>query len=392
MSKSIHHLVALARHWPVVLRLVLATLLFNALQPAEPRATPQVQQTVVTTLPQLCVHTRLIDEVWEWKIQRSLQLVREMGADTIVEFFPWAYMETTPGRFDWNLADRIMRHARNQGLQVIARMGFVPAWARPDADESQPGTLNSLPRAAWGDFAHFVAEFARRYRDDLQHVVIWNEPNLAFEWGFETVSPGDYVALLQVVHEAVRAASPGTIILAAGPAPTLEPPGSPYGMNDLHWLEAMYAAGAAYWSDGLALHSYGFRDAPATAPSATRLNFRRVELQREIMLRHDDPVRPVILTETGWNDDPRHEQAVSPAWRIRYTLDALEYAAQHWPWLDKLCLWALRYPAPAWSWRDGFTLVTPEFLTKPLYHAIRNLALGHAQGAELWLAPPAAPA
>ena len=392
MSKAFHHLVALARHWPVVLRLVLATLLFNALQPAEPRATPQVQQTVVTTLPQLCVHTRLIDEVWEWKIQRSLQLVREMGADTIVEFFPWAYMETTPGRFDWNLADRIMRHARNQGLQVIARMGFVPAWARQDVDESQPGTLNSLPRAAWGDFAHFVAEFARRYRDDLQHVVIWNEPNLTFEWGFETVTPGDYVALLQVVHEAVRAASPGTIILAAGPAPTLEPPGSPYGMNDLHWLEAMYAAGAADWSDGLALHSYGFRDAPATAPSATRLNFRRVELQREIMLRHDDPVRPVILTETGWNDDPRHEQAVSPAWRIRYTLDALEYAAQHWPWLDKLCLWALRYPAPAWSWRDGFTLVTPEFLTKPVYHAIRNLALGRAQGNELWLAPPTAPA
>ena len=176
MSKAFHHLVALARHWPVVLRLVLATLLFNALQPAEPRATPQVPQTVVTTLPQLCVHTRLIDEVWEWKIQRSLQLVREMGADTIVEFFPWAYMETTPGRFDWNLADRIMRHARNQGLQVIARMGFVPAWARPDVDESQPGTLNSLPRAAWGDFAHFVAEFARRFRDDLQHVVIWNEP------------------------------------------------------------------------------------------------------------------------------------------------------------------------------------------------------------------------
>ena len=387
-----HHLAVLARHWPVALRLMVVSLLFNAFIPAEPRATPQAQQTVVTTLPQLCVHTRLIDEVWEWKIQRSLQLVREVGADTIVEFFPWAYFEPAPGRFDWHQADRIMRHARNQGLQVIARTGFVPAWARPDVDESQPGTLNSLPHAAWGDFANFVAEFARRYRDDLQHVVIWNEPNLAFEWGFESVTPGDYVALLQVIHEAVRAASPGTVILAAGPAPTLEPPGSPYGINDLLWLEAMYAAGAADWSDGLALHSYGFAEAPAASPSVTRLNFRRVELHREIMLRHDDPARPVFLTETGWNDDPRHEQAVSPAWRIRHTLDALEYAAQHWPWLDKLCLWALRYPAPAWSWRDGFTLVTPEFLTKPVYHAIRNLALGRAQGSELWLAPPAAPA
>ncbi len=392
MKSTRQNLAALARRWPLLLRLTLIALLFNALLPAEPRATPQAQQTVVSALPQLCVHTRLIDEVWEWKIQRSLQLVRELGANTIVEFFPWAYMEPAPGNINWGLADRIMRHARNQGLRVIARMGLVPAWARPDDADSRPGTLNSLPRAAWGDFANYVAQFARRYKDDLQHLVIWNEPNLAFEWGFASVTPADYAALLQVVHEALRSANPATILLAAGPAPTLEPAGSPHGMNDLAWLEAMYAAGAAQWSDGLALHSYGFVDAPDAPPSIDQLNFRRVELQREIMLRYVEPGAQLFLTETGWNDDPRHEQAVSPAWRIRHTLDALEFAGQSWPWLDKLCLWALRYPAPASSWRDGFTLVTPEFLTKPLYHAIQNLALGRAQGAELWLAPPAAPA
>ena len=45
-------------------------------------------QSVDAVKDHVCVHTRLIDEVPEWVMQRSLQLVREMGADTIVEFFP----------------------------------------------------------------------------------------------------------------------------------------------------------------------------------------------------------------------------------------------------------------------------------------------------------------
>lgn len=383
---------ALARRWPLLPRIVALALLFNLLHPAEPRATLQEPQTVVTTLPRLCVHTRLIDEVEEWKIQRSLVLTREMGAATIVEFFPWAYFETAPGQFNWRQADRIMKHARNQGLRVIARTGLVPAWARRDDAGQTLGSLNSLPRRAWSDYADFVASFAARYQDDLEHVVVWNEPNLAFEWGHEAATPKEFVALLQVVHGALRQASPGALLLAAGPAPTLEPAGSPYGINDLDWLEAAYAAGAAKWSDGLALHSYGMSYGALDAPAQDRLNFRRMELQRDVLLRHGAEDALLFLTETGWNDHPRYAHAVSPARRIRHTLDALEQAGQNWPWLEAICLWALRYPAPAESWRDGYTLVTSDFLQKPLYHAIQNMALGRAQGDALWLPPPFAPA
>ena len=376
---------------PLALRLSLVALLFNLLHPAEPRATPQEQQRVITTLPQLCVHTRLIDEVWEWKIQRSLQMVRQLGAGTIVEFFPWAYAEAAPGRFDWQQMDRILKHARNQGIQVIARLGLVPAWARVTEGDARASTLNSLPRAAWDDFARFAAAFARRYHADVQHLIIWNEPNLAFEWGYAPVTPDDYVALLRVVHDTVRAASPASRLLAAGPAPTLEPAGSPHAVNDLDWLEAVYAAGAANWSDGIALHSYGFRHSADALPARDRLNFRRLELHRETLLQYAGHDAAVFLTESGWNDDPHHGQAVSPARRIRYTLDALNHARQHWPWLERMCLWALRYPAPAWNWRDGYTLLTPDFTRKPIYHAIQDLALGRRQGESLWLPPPAAP-
>ena len=78
------------------------------------------------------MHTRLTDEGATWKIQRNLQLVREMGAPWIVEFFPWAYIEYGKNAFDWWHTDQVIDQARAQGLKVIARLGLVPAWARPD--------------------------------------------------------------------------------------------------------------------------------------------------------------------------------------------------------------------------------------------------------------------
>ena len=77
------------------------------------------------------VHTRLTDEVEPWKIQRTFQMVREMGASWVVEYFLWAAHEPQRGVYDWTHADLVVDHAVNQGLTVIARLGYVPEWARP---------------------------------------------------------------------------------------------------------------------------------------------------------------------------------------------------------------------------------------------------------------------
>lgn len=379
---------ALRPHWRWYLRAAAAWLIVSSLLPAGPRVTFGPPQTVDTRRPQVCVHTRLIDEVWEWTIQRSLQLVREMGASTIVEFFPWAYLEPEPGRYDWASADRIIAHARSQGLEVIARMGLVPAWARADVEESF-STLNDLPADSYDDFAAFVAAFAARYAGAVNHIIIWNEPNLAFEWGYRQVDPAAYARLLQAVYAPAHAANPQVIVLAAGLAPTLEPPGSASGLNDLLYLEALYQAGAAPYFDALAVHTYGFTEPPEAEPGPDRLNFRRAELLHDIMLRYDRPDKPVYITETGWNDHPRWNKAVRPAQRVSYTVAAFEFAEANWPWLNKLCVWALRYPAPTRAYPDYFTLLTPGFQRKPIYYAIQDYARDAERSAELWLPPPA---
>ena len=55
-------------------------------------------QTVQTLHPKMGVHTRMTDEVETWKIKKNYEMVREMGAPYVVEFFPWAYIENAKGR------------------------------------------------------------------------------------------------------------------------------------------------------------------------------------------------------------------------------------------------------------------------------------------------------
>ena len=144
------------------------------------------QQVVETAKPRVCVHTLLENEVEEAKIKRSLELTRQLGAATIVQFFPWAYAEAEEGRYEWFIADRIVRHAQRQGIRIIARLGLVPAWARPSRD-AQPTTLNYLPPDSYEKFARFAAAFAERYADaiDAPHHLERTQPQLRM--GF---SPG----------------------------------------------------------------------------------------------------------------------------------------------------------------------------------------------------------
>jgi hypothetical protein len=366
------------------IRLGIVWFIVTQVTPAPFRLQIDTPQTLHTEKSQVCVHTDLIHEVDEWKIQHSLQLVREMGASTIVEFFPWAYVEGTEGVYDWAQTDRIIYHAQNQDIRIIARMGLVPEWARPDES-----TLNTLPPEADVAFAEFISDFAARYVGIIDHIIIWNEPNLAFEWGFEDFTPERYTDLLRVVYPSVKQANPDAIVMAGALAPTLEPATSDNGLNDLIYLERMYQAGAGDYFDALSIHTYGFDQSTGAEPQFDALNFRRAELLRVMMTNYGDDNKPVYITESGWNDSPSWVYGVRSAQRIAYTLEAFRKIENDWTWAESLCIWILRHPTPRNNYRDYYTLITPDFQLKPIYTAIQAYARGwQAEDTPLWLPPP----
>ncbi|MDI7275331.1 MAG: beta-galactosidase [Anaerolineae bacterium] len=354
----------------VALLVLAVPLLLRAPEPVVRLGQPR---TVVTCNPKMGVHTRLTDEVEEWKIQRTLAMVREMGAPWVVEYFPWGYYEPEKGRFDWSHADLVVNHAVAQGLTVIGRIDYVPAWARPA--ETTPRYLDE---ERFTDLGDFVYAFVKRFGQRVPYVVIWNEPNLSFEWGYRPVDPEAYTRLLRICYQRAKEADPAVQVVAAGLAPTTVPEGNEWGMDDLLFLQRMYDAGARGCFDAMAVHAYGLTFAPDDPPSPDLLNFSRAELTHEVMVRNGDSEVPCLITEGGWNDHPRWTRAVRPAERIAYTIRAYEKARQEWPWCRAVALWAFRFPWPAQTYQDYFTFVSVGFTPKPVYLAVQRYAQGES--------------
>ncbi len=355
----------------LVTRAILVIALLGLIRPPQILVTPDPQQHVVTTNPVVGVHTRLTDEVEPWKIQRTFRMVREMGAPWAVEYFPWPYIEPQEGVFNWGHSDAVVEYASNQGISLIARLGWVPAWARPNPGKMET-THTYLDAEHYIDFARFVAAFVARYEGRVAHIIIWNEPNLSFEWGYRPVDPEGYVDLLEIVTPWAHDANPDIVVLGGALAPTLEPEGSPAGLNDLIYLERMYEAGAADTFDALAAHAYGLTAPPEEAPARDRINFRRTELLREVMDQHGDEDKAIYVTESGWNDHPRWVHRVSPAQRITYTLRAYEWARESWEWCPTVAMWAFRYPSPMYNYQDHYAFVTTDFEPRVIYLEVQE--------------------
>jgi len=338
------------------------------LGPPPPELPPPAPFVVQTRNPKLGVHTRLADEVEAAKVGRTLALVREMGAPWIVELFPWSYYEPAPGRFDWSHADMVIAQAQQQGLTIIARLDVVPAWARP-ADSS----TRYLDEAHYADYVNYATAFAARYRSQVQHIIVWNEPNTTFEWGGRLPDPAAYTKLLCAAYPAIKAANPEAIVLAAGLAPTLAPPGDPQGYDDLLYLQAMYDAGAGACFDALSAHAYGGQAPFAQRPDPARVNFRRVELLHRVMELNDDENKAVYVTEGGWNDHPRWIYAVGPAERITYTLEACHWSEEQ-EWLEVLAFWQFRMPWGGASASVYYNFVGVDFTPRPIYEEVRKYA------------------
>lgn len=323
-------------------------------------------------------------EVEAWKRERTVRMAREAGIGWARQEFIWAEIEPEPGVFNWGKYDEIVALFRRYNIQVIARLDRPPAWARARAS----ATGSSGPPDDFEAYGRLITEFAQHYRDEINHIQVWNEPNLAREWNDAPIDPAGYTRLLKIAYERTKAIDPNIQILSAPLAITLGEtftPGSTQyrNMNDLQFLEEMYAAGAKDYFDILSANAFGLGSPPEDPPNPGTLNFQRVRLERAVMEKFNDSQKAIWILEYGWNAAPDTIPDSRLIWgrvteqqQAEYTVRGIELARQDWEWAGVVSIWFFRQVGdiPPTNPESYFRMVDADFTPRPVYVTVSAAA------------------
>ena len=375
----------------VVLAGMLALVLIRSAMPARTSADEWVKARTVpnTDVNPFGANFFLAREVEPWKRERTVEMAQQAGLGWAKQQFAWAEIEPLDkGEFinpvsqesSWTKFDELVDLYDRHGLQVIARLDRAPDWARP------PDTRDETPPADFEDYGDFVHAFVDHFRDRIQYIQIWNEPNVYPEWGEQAVDPEAYVDMLKIAYQRAKEANPNVYVLSAPLATTLgehhPESGKWRSMPDLDYLEAMYEAGAGEYFDILSVNAFGFDLPPDDPPDPSVLNFRRVELQREIMERYEDAGKAVWFNEYGWNaapdsftDEELTWKRVSEELQAEYTLQGIELSRRDWPWAGAFNIWYFRQTGQQYTPDDPayyFRMVDLDFTPRRVYDAVQD--------------------
>lgn len=310
--------------------------------------------------------------------ERALDDIETLGSYWVRQRFPWREIEPEEGIYDWARWDAVVEAVGRHELALIAVLDGPPDWAL----RRDPVPMPCEPPCRVEAYARFVRAFAQRYAEAIEAYQVWDEPNLSRAWGGGHVAACGYATLLGAAYGAIHEADPSATVLGGGLAPTQAT--GPADLNDLTYLDQLYALGGGAYFDVLAVKGYGFWSGPEdrrVAPDV--LNFSRLVAVRDLALRRGDAAKPLWVVEWGWHVTRPDAGGAAPPWgtdaletqRPRI-LGAVERAGKEWPWLEVMC-WAEYQPdRPSADARWGFAVRDSAGQETPLHAVLQQAALG----------------
>ena len=232
-----------------------------------------------------------------------------------------------------------------------------------------------------------MGAFAGHFCGRVQAIEVWNEENLWYEWGGETIDPGRYIRLLAAAYGSINAACPGMLVISGAPTPTGAP--APLAMDDNSYLQGMYSAGLRSYADGIGAHPSGFANPPDVtfqdwqagrykAPSHAdhpSFYFQNTLLSyRNIMVANGDANKRIWPTEFGWGSTG------SPHPGYEYEVRVSE--GQQADWIVKAYQWMRNsgYIGAAFLWNLDYNLTQPStelaafgIMGRPAYSALAGM-------------------
>jgi hypothetical protein len=225
-----------------------------------------------------------------------LALVRSANVGWVRITIRWSEVNPAPQVWRFARYDRLIKTARERGLNVLAILSTAPEWAGG-------GPLGTRPPLLVGFWETFVRKTAYRYRHQIAAYEVWNEPNLrdsgivGVGWDRDLDRPPLYVDYLRAAARAIRQTSPGSLVV--GPVTSSEP--NSRTVEVFRQIEqATFPEGpASSFLDVISFHA----NARSDDPSREILTHIASHLGT---LRNRNPSnlrKPIWITEMGWKSD-----------------------------------------------------------------------------------------
>lgn len=289
---------------------------------------------------------------------QAIDLISGAGFNWVKQQVRWDEIEGVKGAFAWKCVDGVVRRARAAGLNVLLGINTAPKWAR---------TADGAPDVA--AFAQFAGQVAQRYRGQVAAIEIFNEPNLAIEWG-PRIDPAGYARLLAAGASAVKRVDPNIKVISAGLAPTRW---NDWGaaLDDLKFLRAIAGTVAAS-ADCVGVHFNDGRSSPLAAGSS----FQQITNDYRTITG-----KPLCLTEFGIASPlPEHTPPPGFEWSADTTSDEMaRWLVEGFHWAQRnpgvynlIVVWNLNYYSDSEDPNSLYALDAPGGL-RPAYLALKAM-------------------
>ncbi len=285
--------------------------------------------------------------------------IKGMGFGWVKIQVPWKDFESSKGNINWGGLDAFVGTMNNNGVKVLLSIVKAPDWSRTQNKIPGEGPPDNMQ-----DAADFMGAAARQFCGRVGAIEVWNEENLDVEWHDKRgISAVLYMDMLKRANASIRAACP-TIIVVSG-APTPNGLTNNTAIDDLVFLQQLYANGLKQYSDAIGAHPSGFANSPDArvgTPNNCGLGpggkysygdhrsffFREtMESYRQTMVQNGDGNKQIWATEFGW--PVGSGGGAHPAGNCNNANDVANYfprsyvLAKQWGWVGVMFAWQLDF-------------------------------------------------
>jgi hypothetical protein len=209
----------------------------------------------------------------------GVRLASDLQLDWLAVDLSWQAVMPKQGAADWSRLDPVLQAAAKAQQPVMISLSQAPDWAQtpqgPDANL----------------VAQFVSQLVQRYPSAIQAIELFPAANTLAGWGRQP-NPQAYLKTLKAVQTALQKVKSPVMIVAGGLQPVLASAKPAEAMDDLAFLQTLYAGGLKSTASIISMQSSNLSGEPLQAPDASE---NRV-------LRHYEEIRAVMLQnkhETG---------------------------------------------------------------------------------------------